>query len=341
MDSEALIIMFSLGGSVAVGILGVLYGLLLVRRGDPRDDCEVSWSFPLARLARARCGQAMASCCLLVYRVLAFSYALCVLLRDVIVGPSRGPYKLFYYTEWTWSLMTLYLLLAVLSQALHGAQRPRTKSAGVPAEPASAIERAYTSVISALAAILSVNSLFVPICIWLIMFPAGLVEHDFAWMLTFSNLNMHILPPFVVYVDLWASDVPARFGQLGATVVVPALFGFFTVARIALEAPIAACLTQHCGAFAGPGEGLLVWPYPFMDTTAWYAPLCYAALLLTHAVVHAVALRLRTGAAVDRFWRSFSPCLPAPGPKARELSSGSQARQLLGCEACSKPPLAV
>lgn len=281
----------------------------------------IDWKMPLSKVARANAIQhRYGSEFLLAFRVLAVLWAWFVAIRDCLY--PRGPYKLYYYTEWTWSIMVVYLTMAVVAYALHRCENrgaeARLPLVSVEAQEAptdkaqdgmagtlsgggtgGGMRQLLSNMSGILAAVLSVNALFVPFCIWGFMFPIAEIHHDVAWLITFSNMNMHIVVLPFVYIDLMCTSLPAFWAQRGFVVITPALYGFFTVGRVALNPHTRHCIANPCDTGVHDTTAP-IWPYPFMDTTKAYAPIAYAVLLFMHWALFQAAIRMRIGCARRR-----------------------------------------
>lgn len=254
---------------------------------------------------------------LFVFRLQAAVYILLVFVFDI--HPPQRLFKLFYYTDWTWSLLAAYFLITAscfLAQQLQ-VMCARTASSGCGGQElveASRAGRQHLDIASSetssltehrswrdwmtkmlpelccgMLSVLSCMAIFVPLCVWGVMFPFG-GSASRAGLITYSNLNMHILVLPFMLVELMGNDVPARHSHAGLTYLIPALFGAFSVLRVASVPETQHCLFQHCGE---RDEGHFVWPYPFMDTSVWRAPFAYFALLLVHRGIFFLVVRGR------------------------------------------------
>ncbi|AED97680.1 hypothetical protein AtNW77_Chr5g0149591 [Arabidopsis thaliana] len=215
---------------------------------------------------------------LLAFRVVAF-FVLLVML--IVIGLVDGPTIFFYYTQWTFGLITLYFGLGSLL-SLHGCYQYNKRAAGDRVDSIEAIdsERArskgadntiqqsqYSSnpagfwgYVFQIIFQMNAGAVLLTDCVfWFIIVPF-LEIHDYS--LNVLVINMHSLNAIFLLGD-------AALNSLSFPCFRIAYFFFWTIAYVIFQWALHSLV--H-----------IWWPYPFLDLSSHYAPLWYFSVAVMH-----------------------------------------------------------
>ncbi|KAG8383187.1 hypothetical protein BUALT_Bualt05G0158500 [Buddleja alternifolia] len=235
------------------------------------------------------CSKSIHPVWLLVYRIVAFGALLALLLADVI-SHSLGIF--FFYTQWTFTLVTIYFGLAS-SISVHGCLRycrktdsERDNCVSTDVERGSYIAPAVGDNSDKPGTITSLNNYDGPNCkiasVWgyalqiIFQMCAGAVAltDSVFWLIIYPFLTAkdYKLGFLVVSVH----TVNAVF-LLGDTILNSMQFPFFRIAYFVLWTCTFVVVQWIIHAFVS-----MRWPYPFLDLSSPYAPIWYLAVGLLH-----------------------------------------------------------
>ncbi|BAT84682.1 hypothetical protein LR48_Vigan03g165900 [Vigna angularis] len=233
---------------------------------------------------------------LLVFRIIAFSSLLASLVAKFCVN---GGSIFFYYTQWTFALITIYFGCASMLSVYGCYQynRPRTtfnvdiarldaeQGPYMPllhqdttnrsridhlADPHDEIHKnQITTIWSYIFQILfqmNAGAVMLTDCVyWIIIFPfLTLKDYDF----TFMTVNMHTLNVFFLLGDAALNCLPVHWSGMSFFVLWTSLYVIFQ-------------WTFHAFSW-------IWWPYPFLTLSSPYSPLWYLLIALLHIPCYAM-----------------------------------------------------
>ncbi|KAK7273533.1 hypothetical protein RIF29_14588 [Crotalaria pallida] len=229
--------------------------------------------------------------CLLAFRVIAFACLLATLVAKIQISHST---IFYYYTQWTFTLVTIYFGCASMLSAFgcyqyrksrsttfnanfaridaeHGPNMPLLHHQDAAnrmeqlADPQVDIRKHRTATIwSYIFQILfqmNAGSVMLTDCVyWFIIFPfLTLKDYD----LNFMTVNMHTLNVILLLGDTALNSL--RLHWIGIS-----FFVLWTGVYVIFQWIIHACIS-------------IWWPYPFLDLSSPKVPLCYLLMALLHA----------------------------------------------------------
>ncbi|CAN4101557.1 unnamed protein product [Withania somnifera] len=222
---------------------------------------------------------------LLAYRLIAFSLLLSLLIADVVLHGKR---ILYFYTQWTFILVTVYFGLGS-SLSIHGCIQSRKEGSGVSTDSVDTERGTYSAPVPENASVLIVSNglnyhsephvreavdpwglafqiifqmtagaVVLTDCVfWLVIYP----------FLTDKNYKLHFLAVCVHSVNAICLLGDAFLNRLW--------FPFFRIAYFVLWTCVFVTFQWILHIFVS-----LRWPYPFLDLSSQYAPLWYVATSL-------------------------------------------------------------
>ncbi|KAK1438197.1 hypothetical protein QVD17_04002 [Tagetes erecta] len=222
---------------------------------------------------------------LLVYRLFAFGVMLALLITNLIID---GPDMLFFYTQWTFALVTFYFGLAS-SHSIYGcyqywngtdndninidhergtymAPSEGLNSQSMPIDPpnlvlvhgrkTAGVWGYFFQIIFQICAgaVGLTDSVF-----WFIIYP---FQTPAEYSLNFLDVTMHSVNAVLLLVDIVLNRLRFPFFRL-------AYFGLWTCAFVIFQWIVHACVSMW-------------WPYSFLDLSSPYAPIWYLGVGLIH-----------------------------------------------------------
>ncbi|CAH1417228.1 unnamed protein product [Lactuca virosa] len=226
---------------------------------------------------------------LLAYRLIAFGVLLALIISNLVIGGAR---VLFFYTQWTFVLVTFYFGLASslsiygccqywnevvddnmndvgledsliqvsvepqhMSMKLsnHGDISTR-KTAGIWAYSCQIVFQICGGAVGL------TDGVF-----WFIIYP---FLAPATYKLTFLNVSLHSINVVLLLIDVILNRLRFPFFRL-------AYFGLWTCSFVVFQWIFHACVSMR-------------WPYPFLDLSSSYAPIWYFGLGLIHIPVFGI-----------------------------------------------------
>ncbi|KAF7819554.1 plant/MGF10-16 protein [Senna tora] len=214
--------------------------------------------------------------CLLVFRVLAFSLLLASLVAKIL---SNGVVMFFYYTQWTFTLVTIYFGCASMLSVYGCYQFQNSSSstfnfsfAGTDAEQGSSTpllnqeatnENRVISVWSYIVQVIFQMSagavMLTDAVYWCVIFPFLTIKD---YNMSFMTVNMHTLNLLLLLGDAALNCLRIPWFRISFFVLYT---GVFVIFQWILHAFIP-----------------IWWPYPFLDLSSHSAPLWYFVMALMH-----------------------------------------------------------
>ncbi|XP_028772298.1 uncharacterized protein LOC114729467 [Neltuma alba] len=217
--------------------------------------------------------------CLLVYRVAAFVLLLVTLVAKIL---SNGGTIYLYYTQWTFTLVTVYFGCASMLSVYgcHQFQKSRSSTfnfsfAGTDAEQGSSApllhqnstnlshENRFIGILSYIMEVLFQTNagavMLTDSVYWCVIFPF-LTIRDYD--LSFMTVNMHTLNVVLLLGDTALNCLQLPWFRISFFVL---WTGAFVIFQWILHAFVS-----------------IWWPYPFLDLSLPYAPLWYFVMALMH-----------------------------------------------------------
>ncbi|KAI4350669.1 hypothetical protein L6164_005101 [Bauhinia variegata] len=229
--------------------------------------------------------------CLLAFRVAAFSFLLVTLIAKILIN---GPGIFFYYTQWTFTLITIYFgcacLLSVYGCYLYQNSRSTTfnvnfsrtdaeqgpnmpllhRDATNPSRMEFHADRRVGIRENRVAAIwsyifeiifqMNAGAVMLTDCIyWMVVFPF-LTLRD--CNLNFMTVNMHTVNIVMLLGDTALNSLRIPWFRIS-------FFLLWTGAYVIFQWIIHACIS-------------IWWPYPFLDLSSPYAPVWYLLMAILH-----------------------------------------------------------
>ncbi|CAN1188066.1 hypothetical protein LINPERHAP1_LOCUS28184 [Linum perenne] len=242
---------------------------------------------------------------LLIYRVLAFCFLLATL---AVKLNSNGARMYFYYTQWTYTLVTIYFALGSLLSVygcfrFHKLRHRRDSEQGYNAplitNEASDVheirkrthngEETYVHEVPTIYYIFQIiyqicaGSVMYTDCIyWFIIFPFLNIQD---YKLNFITVDMHSINAVLLIGDMAMNRLPFPWFRISYFILWTGAFALFQWAVHACEN--------------------IWWPYPFFDLASPYAPLWYllmATLSVTCYGIYVLIFSLKH--------KVFSKCFP-------------------------------
>ncbi|XP_059297502.1 uncharacterized protein LOC132050318 isoform X2 [Lycium ferocissimum] len=242
---------------------------------------------------------------LLAYRLIAFALLLSLLIADVVL---HGVRILYFYTQWTFTLVTVYFGLGS-SLSIGGCLQSRKGGNGVSANGVDAERGTYTAPVENASELVVSNGLnchdephireaadpwglafqiifqmtagavVLTDCVfWLLIYP----------FLTDRNYRLHFLAVCMHSVN--------AICLLGDVFINRLRFPFFRIAYFVLWTCVFVTFQWILHIFVS-----LRWPYPFLDLSSQYAPLWYFAVGILHLPCYGIfAILMR----IKKFWLS-------------------------------------
>ncbi|XP_011086592.1 uncharacterized protein LOC105168273 isoform X1 [Sesamum indicum] len=230
------------------------------------------------------CSKSIHPIWMLAYRIVAFSVLLALLLADIIIHSGR---KYYFYTQWTFTLVTLYFGLGsslsihgclryhreaesrrhycVGPDADHGSYVPLGENADLSSMTGSSNHHGEPNWRTAASAWGYVFQIVFQMCagavaltdivFWSIIYPSLITRN---YRLTFLVLCMHSVNAVLL---------------LGDAILNSLRFPFFRIAYFVLWTCIYVIFQWIIHAFVS-----MRWPYSFLDLSSPYAPLWYFAI---------------------------------------------------------------
>lgn len=227
---------------------------------------------------------------LLIYRVTAFSLLLATLIARVVIS---GGGIFYYYTQWTFTLLTIYFgcgsLLSIYgcwwynkissmvtsgdyhvgTDAEDGAYIPleyQEKDSNPEEESCLHLAAAKCSFVFEAMFQMNAGAVMLTDCVyWIVIFPFLTIKD---YNLNFMTLNMHTINAVLLLGDAMLNCLRLPFVRIS-------LFILWTGAFVIFQWTIHAFVS-------------LWWPYPFLDLSSPYAPLWYLLMALTHIPCYAI-----------------------------------------------------
>ncbi|XP_060175291.1 uncharacterized protein LOC132606008 isoform X2 [Lycium barbarum] len=242
---------------------------------------------------------------LLAYRLIAFALLLSLLVADVVL---HGVRILYFYTQWTFTLVTVYFGLGS-SLSIRGCLQSHKGGNGVSADGVDAERGTYTAPVENASELVVSNGLnchdephireaadpwglafqiifqmtagavVLTDCVfWLLIYP----------FLTDRNYRLHFLAVCMHSVN--------AICLLGDVFINCLRFPFFRIAYFVLWTCVFVIFQWILHIFVS-----LRWPYPFLDLSSQYAPLWYFAVGILHLPCYGIfAILMR----IKKFWLS-------------------------------------
>lgn len=141
--------------------------------------------------------------------------------------------------------------------------------------PPSSLARCNQLLLSTIAA----AALMLDVVLWTILLPTDPTPGH-KYLLNFYSYNMHAANFFLVLIEILLNRIPIRGYDVVVAVYWPLVYSAFTIIRIGLDSSTRDCLTLTGGSECktDPANGIVVWPYFFMDTSKDFAVLWYMGL---------------------------------------------------------------
>lgn len=215
---------------------------------------------------------------LLAYRLFAFGVLLAIIISNLVIGGVR---VLFFYTQWTFVLVTFYFGLAS-SLSIYGCCQywnkvvdddinhvdlvaPLIEENMAPQHlPMKDIHVGKTAgrwgylcqiVFQICAGAVGLtDGVF-----WFIIYP---FLAPVTYKLNFLNVSLHSINAVFLLIDVFLNRLPFPFFRI-------AYFGLWTCMFVIFQWLLHACVSMR-------------WPYPFLDLSSSYAPIWYFGLGLIH-----------------------------------------------------------
>lgn len=231
---------------------------------------------------------------LLAYRLIAFSILLSLLTADVVL---HGVRILYFYTQWTFTLVTVYFLLGS-SLSIRGCLQPCNGGSGASTGGVDTERGTYIAPVPENLSVLiesnglnshgephdhwglalqiifqmTAGAIVLTDCVfWLVIYP----------FLTDKNYKLHFLA-----VCMHSVNAICLLGD----VFLNRLFPFFRLAYFVLWTCVFVIFQWILHMFVS-----LRWPYPFLDLSSQYAPLWYFAVGILHLPCYGIfAILIRT-----------------------------------------------
>ncbi|KAM3233774.1 putative protein isoform X2 [Capsicum annuum] len=238
---------------------------------------------------------------LLAYRLIAFSLLLSLLIADVVLHGIR---ILYFYTQWTFILVTVYFGLG-LSMSIHGCLQSQKGGSGVGTDGVDTERGTYSAPVPENASVRIVHSglnshgephvreeadsLFLAFQIIFQMTTGAVVLTDGVfWLLIYpfltdKNYKLHFLAACVHTVN--------AICLLGDVFLNHLRFPFFRIAYFVIWTSVFVTFQWILHVFVS-----LRWPYPFLDLSSQYAPLWYFAVGILHLPcfgIFAILIRIK------------------------------------------------
>lgn len=274
---------------IAATILIIKYEVFNKKTNDKKDDehdvepvgilyADETWRTSLKELHPAW---------LLVYRLIAFGVMLALLIANLIID---GPDVLFFYTQWTFTLVTFYFGLAS-SHSIYGCYKywnetgddiinsnivdPERGSYMAPSEGLSSHNHGEKHVRKTA----GILGYFFQIVFQISSGAVGLTDSVFWFIiypfltppeynLNFLDVSMHSVNAVLLLIDLSLNRLRFPFFRL-------AYFGLWTCTFVIFQWIVHACVSMW-------------WPYSFLDISSPYAPLWYLGVGLIHLPAYGI-----------------------------------------------------
>ncbi|KAJ0824934.1 hypothetical protein HanRHA438_Chr17g0797731 [Helianthus annuus] len=231
---------------------------------------------------------------LLVYRLFAFGVMLALLIANVIIG---GADVLFYYTQWTFALVTFYFGLAS-SHSIYGCYQywngindDNINNAiidherGMYMAPSEGLSsqsmpiNAPNHVLTRVRKTAGVSGYFFQIVFQICSGAVGLTDSVFwfiiypfltpaEYSLSFLDVTMHSVNAVLLLVDIFLNRLRFPFFRL-------AYFGLWTCVFVVFQWIVHAFVSMW-------------WPYSFLDLSSPYAPIWYLGVGLIHLPAYGI-----------------------------------------------------
>ncbi|PQQ15804.1 uncharacterized protein Pyn_33584 [Prunus yedoensis var. nudiflora] len=227
---------------------------------------------------------------LLIYRVTAFSLLLATLIARVVIS---GGGIFYYYTQWTFTLLTIYFgcgsLLSIYgcwwynkissmgtsgdyhvgTDAEDGAYIPleyQEKDSNPEEESCLHLAAAKCTYVFEAMFQMNAGAVMLTDCVyWIVIFPFLTIKD---YNLNFMTVNMHTINAVLLLGDAMLNCLRLPFVRIS-------LFILWTGAFVIFQWTIHAFVSVW-------------WPYPFLDLSSPYAPLWYLLMALTHIPCYAL-----------------------------------------------------
>ncbi|XP_031501194.1 uncharacterized protein LOC116264889 [Nymphaea colorata] len=256
---------------------------------DPTQQADASW---YADESWKPCLREIHPAILLLYRVVAFCLMVTVLVADITL---EGSDMFYFYTQWTFTLLTIYFGLGSLF-SMYGCRISLNKSGSDNAGCLKVDDESGSSVCLAngrsqnatatnknterhvhekarrwgyilqIVFQTSAGAVVLTDCVyWLIIFPF-LTEEDYN--LNFLMVTMHSINVVLLFIDTWLNRMRFLWCHI-------AYFILWTCIYVIFQWILHACTSSG-------------WPYPFLDLSSQWAPLWYLFVGLMHIPCYAV-----------------------------------------------------
>lgn len=251
---------------VAIVLLGMLLPLLVLK--SPKANVSFEEVATSCRGDRSTC----ADVGLLVFRLSVAVYMLCI---NISCAVEEGPERAFnYFTIWSWSLLSVYFLLASSATALHLVSR-RGEALREACRNDGRWRHRLARVNQIVFATASASALMLDITLWGVLLPTDTTPSH-PDILNFCSYNQHAGNLLLIGLEMLANNIDVHFCDIFISMMWPVVYACWTLIRVGSNPKTRICLTEQRAECTD--SGILVWPYFFMDTSHAFAVLWYLGL---------------------------------------------------------------